>query len=193
MSDLKTKISNFFSRMFKKLRKEQETFTGGQVSAQTKEDLMKPIYPVDVYSDDPWADPIPTQEIKQEIKIMTTNNYMREELRRVREEAINHYSTNCKYKNCPTCKYKGQKTCALNMRLDYLIDHNVFVLPCEPGTIVYEIYQFCGDGDFEVDHHEIKLEDLPKINKTVFLDKNKAEEIIEKLEAGEISFEELEK
>lgn len=82
MSDLKTKISNFFSRMFKKLRKEQETFTGGQVSAQTKEDLMKPIYPVDVYSDDPWADPIPTQEIKQEIKEVKTDEEIREEIRK---------------------------------------------------------------------------------------------------------------
>lgn len=82
MSDLKTKISNFFSRMFKKLRKEQETFTGGQVSAQTKEDLMKPIYPVDVYSDDPWADPIPTQEIKQEIKEVKTEEEIKEEIRK---------------------------------------------------------------------------------------------------------------
>ena len=82
MSDLKTKISNFFSRMFKKLRKEQETFTGGQVSAQTKEGLMKPIYPVDVYSDDPWEDPIPTQEIKQEIKEVKTEEEIKEEIRK---------------------------------------------------------------------------------------------------------------
>ena len=78
MSDLKTKISNFFNRMFKKIKKEQETFVGGQVSAQTRQDLMKPIYPVDVYSDDPWADPASAQEVKE----VKSNEEIKQEIRR---------------------------------------------------------------------------------------------------------------
>lgn len=78
MSDLKSKISNFFNRMFKKLKKELETFGGGQVSAQTKQDLMKPIYPVDVYSDDPWAEPISAQQIKE----VKSNEEIKQEIRK---------------------------------------------------------------------------------------------------------------
>ena len=84
MADLKTKISNFFSRMFKKLRKEQETFTQANVSAKDREDLMKPLYPVVDTSDDPWADPVPAQQIEEvktdeEIKEEIRREYMQEE------------------------------------------------------------------------------------------------------------------
>lgn len=84
MSDLKTKISNFFSRMFKKLRKEQETFVGGNVSAKAREDLMKPLYPVDIDSDDPWADSVTEKQIdevksNEEIKAEIRREYMQEE------------------------------------------------------------------------------------------------------------------
>jgi len=59
-------------------------------------------------------------------------------------------------------------------------------IPCEPGTIVYEVYKFNGDGAWEIDEHPIKLEDIPKMNKTVFLDKKEAELVVHKLEALEI-------
>ena len=68
MSDLKTKISNFFNRMFKKIKKEQETFVGGNVSAKAREDLMKPLYPVDIDSDDPWADSVTEKQIDDLLK-----------------------------------------------------------------------------------------------------------------------------
>lgn len=56
------------------------------------------------------------------------------------------------------------------------------VLPCKVGTRVYEIYQFCGYGAWEIEEHKIKLEDLNKIGKTVFLTREKAEKSIERNE-----------
>lgn len=58
MTDLKSIVSNFFSRMFKKLKKEQETFPTNEGESKadidTLESYKKPIYPVDVLDDDPW-------------------------------------------------------------------------------------------------------------------------------------------
>src|SRR5574344_502829 len=58
MTDLKSIVSNFFSRMFKKLKKEQETFPTNEGASKadidTLESYKKPIYPVDVLDDDPW-------------------------------------------------------------------------------------------------------------------------------------------
>ena len=52
------------------------------------------------------------------------------------------------------------------------------VLPCKAGTRVYEIYQFCGCGAWEIEEHKIKLEDLDKIGKTVFLTREEAEKAL---------------
>ena len=56
------------------------------------------------------------------------------------------------------------------------------VLPCKVGTRVYEIYQFCGCGAWEIEEHKIKLEDLDKIGKTVFLTEEEAEKELREME-----------
>lgn len=48
-------------------------------------------------------------------------------------------------------------------------------LPAPVGSLVYEPYQFMGEGAWEIDVHKIKLEDLDKIGKTVFLTEEAAE------------------
>ena len=57
-------------------------------------------------------------------------------------------------------------------------DGRLVVLPCKVGTRVYEIYQFCGCGAWEIEEHKIKLEDLDKIGKTVFLTREEAEKAL---------------
>ena len=56
------------------------------------------------------------------------------------------------------------------------------VLPCRVGTRVYKIYQFCGYGAWEIEEHKIKLEDLDKIGKTVFLTREEAEKASREME-----------
>ena len=56
------------------------------------------------------------------------------------------------------------------------------VLPCKVGTRVHEIYQFCGCGAWEIEEHKIKLEDLDKIGKTVFLTREEAEKALKEME-----------
>ena len=56
------------------------------------------------------------------------------------------------------------------------------VLPCKVGTRVYEIYQFCGCGAWEIEEHKIKLEDLDKIGKTVFPTREEAEKALKEME-----------
>lgn len=48
-------------------------------------------------------------------------------------------------------------------------------LPAPVGSLVYEPYQFMGEGTWEIDVHKIRLEDLDKIGKTVFLNREEAE------------------
>ena len=61
-------------------------------------------------------------------------------------------------------------------------DGRLVVLPCKIGTRVYEIYQFCGCGAWEIEEHKIKLEDLDKIGKTVFPTREEAEKALEEME-----------
>lgn len=55
-------------------------------------------------------------------------------------------------------------------------------LPCEIGHRVYMIYQFCREGTWEIEEHKIKLEDLDKIGKTVFLTRPDAEQALAEME-----------
>lgn len=55
-------------------------------------------------------------------------------------------------------------------------------LPCEIGRKVYQIYQFCDDGAWEIDVHKIQLEDLELIGQTVFLTQVEAEEALKRME-----------
>lgn len=54
----------------------------------------------------------------------------------------------------------------------------LYILPpgVNVGDIVYEVYQFLGEV-WEVDCHKIRLEDISKIGKTVFLSYEKANEV----------------
>lgn len=54
-------------------------------------------------------------------------------------------------------------------------------LPCEIGHMVYMIYQFCGEGAWEIEEHKIRLEDLNNIGKTVFLTREEAEAALKEL------------
>ena len=56
------------------------------------------------------------------------------------------------------------------------------VLPCKVGIRVYEIYQFCGYGAWEIEEHKIKLEDLDKIGKTVFLTREEAKKALKEMD-----------
>ena len=58
-------------------------------------------------------------------------------------------------------------------------------LPCAVGSLVYEPYQFMGDGAWEIDVHKIMLEDLENIGKTVFLTREEAEATLEVLNGGQ--------
>ena len=64
--------------MFKKIKKEHETFDKGLMSSQVAEDLKKPIFPVDVDSDDPWGDPV-TEKQLGEVK---SNERIKEDIRK---------------------------------------------------------------------------------------------------------------
>ena len=55
-------------------------------------------------------------------------------------------------------------------------------LPCEIGHKVYMIYQFCGEGAWEIEEHKIRLEDLENIGKTVFLTRPEAERALAEME-----------
>lgn len=55
-------------------------------------------------------------------------------------------------------------------------------LPCEIGHRVYMIYQFCGEGAWEIEEHKIRLEDLENIGKTVFLTRLGAEAKLAEME-----------
>lgn len=54
-------------------------------------------------------------------------------------------------------------------------------LPCAVGSLVYEPYRFLGEGAWEIDVHKIRLEDLDKIGKTVFLTREEAEVALERM------------
>ena len=70
--------------------------------------------------------------------------------------------------------------------LDKVKDLSLIELPCPIGTVVHEPYKFCGEGAWEIDHHYLKLEDLDKIGKTIFVDENDAKAYIAEREAEEI-------
>ena len=59
-------------------------------------------------------------------------------------------------------------------------------LPCEIGHRVYMIYQFCGEGAWEIEEHKIRLEDLENIGKTVFPTREEAEDALKELKSGGI-------
>lgn len=58
-------------------------------------------------------------------------------------------------------------------------------LPCAVGSLVYEPYQYMGDGAREIDVHKIRLEDLDRIGKTVFLTREEAEAVLKELREKE--------
>lgn len=53
------------------------------------------------------------------------------------------------------------------------------------GSLVYEPYQFMGDGTWEIAVHKIRLEDLDEIGKSVFLTREEAEAALKELEGKE--------
>lgn len=57
-------------------------------------------------------------------------------------------------------------------------------LPVPVGSLVYEPYQFMGEGAWEIDVHKIRLEDLDKIGKSVFLTREEAEAALKELEGA---------
>ncbi len=72
-------------------------------------------------------------------------------------------------KFCPYCGVKLE---------DLEEKERLIILPCDIGSRVYEVYQFLGEGAWEIEEHKIRLEDLEKIGKTVFLTRGEAEAVI---------------
>lgn len=74
----------------------------------------------------------------------------------------------------------AQRLANCEQRLKYYKDleeqGKLLKLPVAVGTWVYEVYQFMDEGAWEIDVHKIKLEDLDKIGKTVFLTRPEAED-----------------
>lgn len=53
-------------------------------------------------------------------------------------------------------------------------------LPAPAGSLVYEPYQFMGEGAWEIDV-QIRMEDLDKIGKSVFLTREEAEDALKEV------------
>ena len=88
-----------------------------------------------------------------------------------------------------TCRNRtgkeGCKGCPIRIAIDKLAQYEeleeqnkLLKLPCAVGSLVYEPYPFMGDGAWEIDAHKVRLEDLEKIGKTVFLTQEEAEAAI---------------
>lgn len=100
----------------------------------------------------------------------------------------------CRYEDCDTCEeycpHLNEDNCPCLQEIlgkfgeyqDLEEQGKLLKLPCEIGHRVYEIYQFMHEGAWEIDVHKIKLEDLDKIGKTVFLTKEEAESALSKLQ-----------
>lgn len=67
--------------------------------------------------------------------------------------------------------------CGVNLE-DLEETETLIKLPCAIGHRVYEIYRFLDEGAWEIEEHRIRLEDLDKIGKTVFLTREEAEAAI---------------
>ena len=57
----------------------------------------------------------------------------------------------------------------------------IIILPegIKPGDRAHEIYRFCGEGAWEVDVHQLRLEDIPRMGRTVFTTMEDAKNAIE--------------
>ena len=54
-------------------------------------------------------------------------------------------------------------------------------LPVPDGSLGYEPYRFLEEGAWEINVHKIRLEDLDKIGKTVFVSPEEAENYIKEM------------
>lgn len=79
-------------------------------------------------------------------------------------------------------EYKGKAVDKLAEYEDLEEQGKLLKLPCKIGQRVYMIYQFCGEGAWEIEEHKIKLEDLENIGKTVFLTRQEAEQALAEME-----------
>lgn len=79
-------------------------------------------------------------------------------------------------KFCPYCGVKLE---------DSEEKERLIILPCDIGSKVYEIYQFLGEGAWEIEEHKIRLEDLENIGETVFLTREDAEAAISDKRKGD--------
>lgn len=62
-----------------------------------------------------------------------------------------------------------------------IANDRIIILPegIKPGDRAYEIYRFCGEGAWEVDVHQLRLEDIPRMGRTVFTTMEDAKNAIE--------------
>lgn len=63
-----------------------------------------------------------------------------------------------------------------------IANNRIIILPegVKPGDRVYEIYRFCGEGAWEVDVHQFRLEDISRMGRTVSTSMKEAENAIER-------------
>lgn len=121
-------------------------------------------------------------------------------MERLTEKVFAFNGTSCmQIKDCDndtceqTCRSRtgseGCEGCPIQIAIDKLAEYEdleeqgkLLKLPCKIGQRVYMIYQFCGEGAWEVEEHKIKLEDLENIGKTVFLTRPDAEQALAEME-----------
>lgn len=84
-----------------------------------------------------------------------------------------------------TCEWSRKALLKLKEYEDLEEQGLLLKLPCKVGQQVYEIYRFLDEGAWEIDVHKIKLEDLDKIGKTVFLTQAEAEEALKSMKGSE--------
>ena len=103
------------------------------------------------------------------------------------QAAVYGCGNNCKYdfkychnhlEDCPTINDIYEKLASYE---DLEEQGKLLKLPCAVGSLVYEPYQFGGEGAWEIDVHKNRLEDLDKIGKTVFLTREEAEAALKEI------------
>lgn len=89
-------------------------------------------------------------------------------------------------------RHNGYDRCIRKLaELEDLDDQGLLLrLPCkiDEDTLAYKIYQFMGEGAWEIDVHHIQFSDLREINKTVFMTREAAENALKKIEDGTLDY-----
>lgn len=112
-----------------------------------------------------------------------------ERLTKINEHGTAHFYPQCFEKcegtgysrKCDNCNLLDRVCDKLGEYEDLEEQGKLLKLPAPIGSLVYGLYQFMGEGDWEIDVHKIRLEDLDRIGKTVFLTSGEAESALKRI------------